>query len=129
MNARNAAAVTFAFGIALIVLAVGFYLGTGAKSLTALIPAGIGLPIAICGGLAFKENLRKHAVHAALVFALLGVIGMLMRLPKLLSGDAKATVVAATLLMGGICIIFIVLGIKSFRNARRERAAASANEV
>ena len=100
MNARNAPAVTLVFGVLLILLAVGFFVATGASHFTALIPAAIGLPMAVAGGLAFKDTLRMHAVHAALIFALFGVIGTLLRLPKIFQGGVALPAVVDILLMG-----------------------------
>ena len=121
MNATNAAAVTLGFGIVLILLAFGFYVPTGEK--TALIPTAIGLPMAICGLLAFKDNLRKHAVHIALVFAALGTLAMLGMLPRVILGKASTLAAVETIIMGVLCIIFIVLGVQSFIKARKQRAA------
>lgn len=124
MNVKNAAAVTLGFGIVLILLAIGFYIPTGEK--TALIPAGIGLPIAICGLLAFKDKLRMHAVHVSLVFALLGVLGTLGMLPRIISGAAKPAAAIETVTMGVLCVIFIALGVMSFVKARQARKAEAA---
>src|SRR5947209_20632878 len=52
----------------------------GKVSPTALIPAFFGAVLAICGLLAFKDNLRKHAMHAAAVVGLLGALGGFMPL-------------------------------------------------
>ena len=41
--------VTMALGSLLLIIGVGFYVGTGATSITALIPAFLGVPIEIAG--------------------------------------------------------------------------------
>ncbi len=43
------AKITFGLGLVLIVLGLGAYFGTGRESLTALIPAFFGLPLALLG--------------------------------------------------------------------------------
>lgn len=127
MNPHNAAAVTLGFGIVLILLALGFYVPTGEK--TALIPAGVGLPIAICGLLAFKDKLRMHAVHAALVFALLAVLATGGMIPRIISGKASTLAAVETIIMGVIAAIFIALGVMSFVKARKARKAEAATAV
>ena len=57
--------ITIGLGILLILLGLGGYFGTDAKSFTALIPAFVGVPLLLLGCLALKDNLRKHAMHAA----------------------------------------------------------------
>ena len=59
--------ITIALGSLLILIGVGFYFGTGATSVTALIPAFLGIPMAVAGVLARRESLRKHAMHAAVL--------------------------------------------------------------
>lgn len=121
MNPANTPKITLGFGVALIVLALAFFGITG--STTALIPVGIGLPIALCGLTAFKDGARKHAVHVALVFALLGVLATLGMIPRIVSGQAPAAAAVEIVLMGVISGAFVVMGVRSFINARKARAA------
>jgi hypothetical protein len=67
---------TILFGVLLCGLAAYGFLGAAPaqRSLTALIPAAFGLPLAMCGLLALKDALRKAAMHVAVVFALLGAL-------------------------------------------------------
>ncbi|MFK7790033.1 MAG: hypothetical protein AB8C95_11160 [Phycisphaeraceae bacterium] len=122
MNPANTAKVTLGFGIALILLAIVFFFLTG--STTALIPVGVGLPIALCGLIAFKDNLRKHGVHIALIFALLGVLATLGMIPRIITGKAPTLAAIEIILMGLISAAFIFMGVKSFRNARKAREAS-----
>jgi hypothetical protein len=120
--------VTIGFGLALIALGLGGWLGTGRASLTALIPLAFGLLLAVCGALARREALRKHAMHAAAVLGLLGFLGPLRVLPQMLAllrGGAVAhrAAVLDQLAMMVLCGIFLALCIRSFVTARRARAA------
>ncbi len=113
-------------GIALVILAVAFYVASGSASVTALIPAFIGLPILLLGFLAAKESLRKHAIHAALFFALLGLIGSLPGLGDffiMLSGNTVDRPLASIemFITFILCGLLIILGIRSFIAARRQR--------
>lgn len=124
MNTSNSPKVTLGFGIVLALLALGFFGFTG--KMTAIIPAYFGVPIALCGLIAFKDNLRKIAVHAALVVALLSILASLGTIPRMLSGEASALAVTEIGLMVAISVSYIALGVRSFLNARKERAAKAA---
>ena len=71
---------TLIFAGLLILLGVGGYAAAsagvmGAKaSPTALIPAVVGILIGICGVVALRESLRKHAMHGAVLVGLLGCL-------------------------------------------------------
>jgi hypothetical protein len=115
-------------GVALVALGLGTWIGTGAQAPTALIPAVLGLLIAGAGLLARNPRLRMHAMHAAVLVALLGVLGCIpgvLRLPALLGGTAERPVaVVAQTLTFVICLAFVVSAVRSFIEARRSRASA-----
>src|SRR4051794_7576716 len=72
---RDVPVVSIIWGGLLIGLGLWGYLGTGTTSWTALIPAFVGAPLALCGLLALKESLLKHAMHAAAMIGLIGFLG------------------------------------------------------
>jgi len=118
--------ITIIIGLLLIALGAGGYFGGGQASMTALIPAFFGLPIALFGALALKEKLRKHAMHGAVLLGLLGFVGALMRPVKKLFGEEAFELNLATgsqLVMAAICLIFVVLCVRSFIAARKSREA------
>jgi len=117
------ARISYIIGIALIALALGFYLAT--LSGTALSPLLPGIPILICGVIAQRgEQARKHAIHAALVFALLGVLAPLYPIYKGIASGAIDGSVIESLLMLILCGVYLALGIKSFVDARQARENA-----
>jgi len=121
------APVSVGFGIVLIVLGIGSYLGTDRVSATALIPAAFGLALLLLGCLAFKETLRKHAMHLAAMVGLVGFIGGLARLIS--KGiNLQSTASVCTLVMTVLCAAFVLLCVRSFVMARRRRQAASPME-
>ena len=118
------AKITIGIGCVLIALGVGSYFGTGRASVTALIPAFFGLPLALLGVAAVKERLRKHAMHAAAVIGLLGLVGAsrgFASLPALLSGGEveRPVAVYVQIAMTLVCLVFVVLCVGSFIKARR----------
>jgi uncharacterized membrane protein HdeD (DUF308 family) len=123
--------VTIVVGTLLSLLGIGGYVLSDTKSLTALIPLAFGTLLELCGALALQPKLKAHAMHAASALALLGVLGSTMGLIsflKLVTGGTVARPVAATVqaTMFTICLVFLVLCIRSFRQARARRQAEAA---
>ncbi|MGH3356915.1 MAG: hypothetical protein ACRDOJ_13540, partial [Nocardioidaceae bacterium] len=117
---------THTIGGILAVLGVVAYVATGAVSITALIPTFVGVLLLVCAVVAGRPSRHRHAMHAALVVALLGAAGSLMNVVKLgdlLAGTAErpAAVVESTI-MFVLLVFFIVMGVRSFIAARRTAA-------
>ena len=97
--------------------------------MTALIPAFLGGALAICGLLAFKDNLRKHAMHAAAALALLGGLGapypIVKRLIKGTDVSFSEPAVVSAALTTVICFVFVGLCVRSFILAKKARKAAA----
>ncbi len=112
-------------GILLILVGIagfGFSILDGANAPTALIPAAFGLLLAILGLIAkSKENLRKHLMHAAVLVGLAGFIIPLTRLIPQLSQIKVSLAVLSQVAMSLICLVFVILCVKSFIDARRNR--------
>lgn len=91
-------------------------------SVTALIPAFIGILLLVFGFLAkSKESLRKHLMHAAVLVALLGFIAILGDLARTGFNFTMSAALISKLLTGLICLFFVILSIQSFINARRNQ--------
>lgn len=89
-------------------------------SLTALIPAVFGIILMVLGHLAIaKESLRKHLMHAAVVIGLLGFILPAGRLMSKFSSLTMSAAVISQAAMALVCLIFVVLAIRSFIAARQ----------
>lgn len=120
-------ALTIALGVALIILGVAGYALTGAVSVTALIPAAFGLLLAIAGLLARDERKRMHAMHGAVLVALLGFLGSargLLRIGEVFDGTAaRPPAIVAQAVMAVLTLAYIVLAVRSFVLARRARRA------
>lgn len=112
-------------GVLLILIGIVGYINgvTNDKaSVTALIPAFIGLVMVLLGMLArLKEGLRKHLMHAAIVVALLGFIATAGRLMMKMSELSASPAVLSQAATAIVCLAFVVFAIRSFAAARRER--------
>ena len=118
--------VTILFGILLgITGIVGFYL-TGAKHLTALIPAFIGIPLFVCGIIAAKEAMRMMAMHIAILIGLIGFIGAAATLFK---ADQEMAAIVSKSITSVLCVTFVGLCVRSFIQARKAREAAEIAEL
>ena len=115
---------TSSVGVLLVIVGVGGYVLTGAASPTALIPAGLGAVLLLLAAWGRQEGARKHAMHGAMLIALVGIAGTvrgLMQLPTLLAGGevARPAAVYAQSLTALVLVVFLVSGIRSFVAARR----------
>ncbi|MGH8509478.1 MAG: hypothetical protein ACREVH_12290 [Gammaproteobacteria bacterium] len=111
-------------GVLLILIGIlGYAHGvmTGRASYTALIPTIFGALLLLFGLIArAKENLRKHLMHAAVVVALLGFIATAARLIPRLGELTFSGAEIAQISMAAVCLLFVVLAVKSFVGARRK---------
>lgn len=116
-----------AIGIILVLQGVLTYFvaAVDARSLTAFIPSLFGGLLVVCGFIAKKPDLRKHAMHAAAGVSLIGLLGALSRaVPAIINGKAIGLAIGSQLFMAVLLVIFLVLCIRSFIAARRAREAA-----
>lgn len=115
-------ATTRLIGFLLIVLGIGSYLLTGQTSVTALIPAFFGAVLLVLALVARAEAARKHAMHAAVAIALIGLLAALARaVPALARGELGRAAVQSQLAMAALLAVHVALGVKSFIDARRAR--------
>lgn len=116
-------ATTRLVGFILIVVGIVGFVASGADSPTALIPAVLGAVLVVLGFIANRENARRHAMHAAMLVALLGIVGTAMNLadlPQLFSGEAdRPLAVIASAVTAVVLLVYLVIGIRSFIAARQ----------
>ncbi len=127
------AKLTILFGVVLIVLGVWGFVATGSGHPTALIPTWFGLVLAISGALALTEDAKRRMLwmHVAVTAGLLGFLGAgtraIVELVKAhgapLTDTARVAVVYQTA-MTAICLVFVLLCVRSFIAARRTRNAS-----
>ena len=117
---------TFTIGGILTVLGIVAYVVTGAASVTALIPAFVGVLMLVCAALARRPALHRHSIHGALIIALLGAAGSLMNVAKLgdlFAGTAeRPSAIVVSTIMFVLLVFYIAMGVRSFIAARRSQA-------
>lgn len=129
------AKVTLVFAALMIALGLVGYLGSGSQYPTALIPLWWGVALAIFGFLALSptERRRKIFMHINVTIGLLGFIGALVESVRGYGMPAPAgvntsgfliTAEASKITMAVLMLIYVVLCVRSFINARRSRVAA-----
>lgn len=122
--------VTIVIGILLILLGGWGYLGQpdeAARSVTALIPAFFGGPLLVCGLLGLGPRLlHMIGMHLAMLIALLGALAPLGRLiPSSIKNGFELNAATGTMItMMVLNVILLVLGIRSFINARKAKNAS-----
>ena len=109
------------FGVLLILLGVGFFIGTGSTAMTALIPAFLGVGMAVSGALAMKPALRAFFAHLALGLGALGLLAGLGMGAKTWMQKGLSASAIEQLIMGLLCVIYVFLCVQSFRAARKAR--------
>ncbi|MEM8671217.1 MAG: hypothetical protein AAGG48_27090 [Planctomycetota bacterium] len=102
------------------------------RSITALIPAFVGLNLVLFGFLALNDSYRKLAMHIAVVVGFFGTIAGAgrgaMGLGKFFSGDPSLNQRSFLFvwMMAIVCGAYVFLCVQSFRAARKARATEQA---
>jgi len=128
------AKMTIFFGVVLIVLGVWGFVATGSAHPTALIPTWTGLSLAVSGALARTEDAKQRMLwmHVAVSVGLLGFLGAgsrgIVELVKAQGGPFSHEMAVATmdqLAMAIICLVYVLLCVRSFIAVRRTRNNAA----
>lgn len=114
---------SIACGVLLLLIGIVGYVNgmlTQNASITALIPAFFGIVMIALGiGARMKEDLRKHLMHAAAAIALLGFILTAGRVVSRFNELTYSPAVISQVSMALVCLLFVILAVKSFADARR----------
>ena len=121
--------VTVWFGVGFVALGVVSYVGSGAESVTALIPAVFGIVLVALGLAGRRHGRRALTMHVAAAVAVLGFLGSAMglaSLPDLLAGRDvdRPWAVAAQSIMAVALAVYIGLAVRSFIAARKAGTVA-----
>jgi len=126
------AKVTIVFGVLLILLSAAAYTMFGQQShgIHSLIPGAFGLLLMIFGLLANTPVAKKRMLfmHIAVTVGLLGFLGTIpgiIGVVQMALGHSVIRPDAAKVqaIMGSLCLIYVLLCVRSFITARRARIA------
>jgi hypothetical protein len=93
-------------------------------SYTSLIPAGFGAALMLFGHLSLmQESMRKHLMHVAVIIGLLGFLAALGGLFRKGIPSAVSAGIVSEIAMAAVCLVFVVLCVRSFIAVRRQREA------
>jgi hypothetical protein len=124
------AKLTIGFGVVLILLSAVAYtqLGQHSHGIHSLIPGAFGLLLVIFGALANTPVAKKRMLfmHIAVTVGLLGFLGTIPGIIGVLQmaaghGIARPEAAKIQAMMGSICLIYVLLCVRSFIAARRAR--------
>lgn len=129
------ARLTLAFGVLILLVAVGAYVIAGAGHTTGMLhPAGLGVLLMVCGVLGHTQDLKRRALwmHIAVVIGLVG-IGFGLKGAIDVFGLAHGAEVAQAVAIGIeeralICLlslIFVAFCVRNFIENRRKRIAGA----
>lgn len=117
------AKVTLIFAALAILLGLIGFFGTGGVHPTALIPAWIGLALAVGGLLAVSpsERRRKLFMHINVTVGLIGFLGsaVIIAINLTSSKPVDGTAMEAKIALAVLMLIYVLLCVRSFINARR----------
>ena len=95
-------------------------------SYTSLIPAGVGVVLMLLGHLSLmKDSMRKHLMHVAVIFGLLGFLAALGGMFRKGIPTELSAGIVSEISMAIVCLLFVVLCVRSFIAVRRERVEAN----
>jgi len=123
--------VTVRIAAILIFLGIVFFVLTGSNAPTSLIPAFFGIVLLVLGFVARTEDSKRRmmVMHIAVTIGLIGFLFPAIRSGKVVLAKYMSGVPIAHLravqeegLMAVICLLYVVLCVRSFIAARRSRA-------
>ncbi len=124
------AKLTIGLGVLLILIAIAGFIATGSNHPTALIPAAAGLLFCIFGALASSPEPKKRMLwmHIAVTLALLLFLGSIkadIDVFRLAHGAffEHPVAIEEKAAMSLVCLLFVLLCVRSFIAARRTRLA------
>jgi hypothetical protein len=120
--------VSMIVGMFLMALGFGVFLFHPEHPFTSLIPAAFGALFVLLGYFARNPAWRMHIMHAAALLALVGLLstfGGIVGVIRLIAGQElrRPDAAIAQAVMAGACLVFLILAVRSFINARRNPQA------
>jgi hypothetical protein len=117
---------TILFGLLLVVIGLGGYYFSDAKQPMTLIPAVLGIAMFVCGVVAAQGAMRMLAMRVAALIGMIGFVGPMVTIFNditNITNTANTAEVLAKGLTSALCLMFVLICVNSFLEARRVRTA------
>ena len=114
---------TILFGLLLVAIGLGGYYFADAKQPMALIPAVLGIAMFVCGVVAAQGAMRMLAMHVAALSGMIGFVAPMVTIFNDITNTANTAEVLAKGLTSALCLMFVLMCVNSFLEARRARKA------
>ena len=114
---------TILFGLLLVAIGLVGYYFADAKQPMALIPAILGIAMFVCGVVAAQGAMRRLAMHVAALIGMIGFVGPMVTIFNDITNAANTAEVLAKGLTSALCLMFVLMCVNSFLEARRARTA------
>jgi hypothetical protein len=115
---------TIVFGLLWIALGAGHYYAVEEQHWMSLLFAAMGLAMLVLGLVAIRASWRKNAMHAAVALGVAGLLVTVQALVQLVQLVFSKPGLFVQSVMSLLCGAFVVLAVKSFIDARRNRPPA-----
>ena len=117
---------SFTNAVILIILSSWGYFSSDTPSITALIPAFIGIILLVCNASIKREN--KAIAHIAVVLTLLILIGLIKPLTGAINRNDPTAIIRVCIMLISTLVALISF-IRSFIKARKNRQAREENAI
>jgi type VI protein secretion system component VasK len=114
---------TILFGLLLVAVGMGGYFLGGAENHMALFPAVLGVAMFVCGMVAAQGAMRRLAMRVAALIGMIGFVGPMVTIFNDITNTANTAEVLAKGLTSALCLMFVLMCVNSFLEARRARTA------
>ena len=108
---------TILFGLLLAAIGLAGYYFADVKQPMVLIPAVLGIAMFVCGVVAAQGAMRMLAIHVAALIGFVGPVAMLFE------DVANTAAVLSKGFTSALCLMFVLMYVNSFLEARRARKA------
>ena len=106
---------TICFGILLTLLGAVYYYLNGLTGFSTLLPALFGVFVTLFGLLQGRWK-HKNPLYGAIMLAILALLGSLRSMYSLVTGSPADTALIVHAVIGGLSLVFVVLGVILIKN-------------
>ncbi len=115
---------TILFGLLLVAIGLGgYYFADANQPMAPFGTAVLGIAMFVCGLVAAQGAMRRLAMHVAALIGMIGFVGPMVTIFNDITNTANTAEVLAKGLTSALCLMFVLMCVNSFLEARRARTA------